>query len=554
MHDNHHICFPPEYPFKTITMATATLLEYATNNMLTLLLVKERAKYRSRNRSDKHHTLDKECDLYELTPRKMLSRMMPPRRTWVHPRKRKKLANNSNDTRKIAEKTLLLTIKRDRERQASGASFPYLDELDRFMERIRQRITSDSLHFESPRLIPIYKDQKRLPDGTLLVTCRPLSVYSVLEDKIILALTSRYLTKYIDRYLHPYILSYRPARNIFGKSHHVTDFNDGIHLIREYRESHDASPIYASDCDIKKFYDIIPHQVVRDCFRRILDQSSVSDESKRQVMKVLNAYLDSYNFYTNAWLESRSNPEVFSKVRRRMHDSEKKNTYQLKWVDEILPLPDEQKLKLGVSQGGALSLLVANIVLHDVDRVFTAHEDPNRLFIRFCDDMILLHTDYDECRRLMQQYADSLKSHGLYYHDFEQVSNRKHFWEIKSHLPFLWGDGSDNANRYIGFLGYEMRRDGRVRLRKSNIQRFKDKFERAKYALRRYSKKHTPEETLEHQQQVLDKILGGIDFYTSFDLPHFKSGSQYRYLQKLSRQSELKALDLTADTEDPPTE
>jgi len=50
----------------------------------------------------------------------------------------------------------------------------------------------------------------------------------------------------------------------------------------------------------------------------------------------------------------------------------------------------------------------------------------------------------------LQKYADSLKSHGLYYHDFEPVGDRKHFWKIKSHLPFLWDDGDDNANRYIG--------------------------------------------------------------------------------------------------------
>ena len=514
-------------------MATMTLLEFATDDMLTILLVKERAKYRGRNRSDKHHTLDKDYDLFELTPRKMLSRMMPPRATWVQPRKRKKLANDTNDKRKNAEKALLITIKRDRKLQASGIAFPYLDEMVRFMNRIRQRLSSDGLRFESPRLIPIYKDQEKQSDGTWKVTCRPLSVYANLEDKIILALTSRYLTKYIDRYLHENILSYRPARFVFGMDHHVTDFNDGIRLIKAYRDAHDDCPIYAADCDIKKFYDIIPHQVVRDCFRRILNQSRLSAEGIRQVMNVLEAYLSSYNFYTNAWLEARNNDEIFSKVRRRLHDKENKNTYQLKWVDEMMALPDEQRCHLGVSQGGALSLLVANIVLNDVDQVFTQQYDPNRLFVRFCDDMILLHTDYDECSRLLQKYADSLKCHGLHYHDFESVGDRKHFWKIKSHLPFRWDDGDDNANRYIGFLGYEMRRDGRIRLRKSNIERVKEKFDRQKYALHRYSKKHTPEEIQQHKEQVLEKILKGVDFYEALNLQQFRNGSQYGYLKRL---------------------
>lgn len=520
-------------------MATMTLLEFATDDMLTILLVKERAKYRGRNRSDKHHTLDKDYDLFELTPRKMLSRMMPPRATWVQPRKRKKLANDTNDKRKNAEKALLITIKRDRKLQASGIAFPYLDEMVRFMNRIRQRLSSDGLRFESPRLIPIYKDQEKQSDGTWKVTCRPLSVYANLEDKIIQALTSRYLTRYFDRFLHENILSYRPARDFRSQKHYVTDFNDGIRLIAAFRESHASETIYASDCDIKKFYDVIPHQVVIDCFRRMLNKSRLSDEGKSQVMRVLLAYLASYNFYTNALQVSQDNDEVFAKVRRRLHDSDKQNTYQLGWVDELLEGSLEQKSRVGVPQGGTLSLLIANIVLNDVDQAIIHTDDPNRLFIRYCDDMILLHTDYDECCRLMDLYTASLKSHGLYYHPFKSVSDcsRKEFWHIKSHRPFLWDDGDDNenSNRYIGFLGYEIRRDGRMRLRKSNVERFDEKSGRLRYALRRYRQTHSEADYEAHKTKTLNNLLNGINFYKAFNLDSFKLRRQYQHIKNLAQ-------------------
>ena len=96
-------------------MSTKTLIEFASDQMLTQLLVKERAKCLRRNRSDKNHHLDKECKLDELSTRKMLSRMMPPRYTWVRPpsSKRKKLPNSALSSRKNAEKALLLTLKRD---------------------------------------------------------------------------------------------------------------------------------------------------------------------------------------------------------------------------------------------------------------------------------------------------------------------------------------------------------------------------------------------------------------------------------------------------------
>ncbi len=524
-------------------MGMKTLTDFASDQILTQLLVKERAKCLRRNRSDKHHRLDKSCELDELSTRKMLSRMMPPRRTWVRPSKRMKLANNTIVTRKNAEKALLLTIKRDREKWQKGKTFGYLDELHAFINRIRKRLSEGQLQLESPHLMPIFKDKKRLNDGTWEVTCRPLSVYTKLDDKIILALTSRYLSRYFNRYLHDNILSYRPARDFQGEKHHVTDFNDGITLINDFRERHDTECIYASDCDIKKFYDIIPHEVVRGCFRRMLDASSLNEDGKGQVMRVLDAYLNSYNFYTHALKESQDHPEVFIKVRKKVKDRERKNTYLLGKVD----IPKDEYLQRGVPQGGALSLLIANIVLNDVDKVIVDHPDDNRLFIRYCDDMILLHTDCDECSRLMDLYSRSLSDHGLIYHDFEQVSGSKccpseggqaiattkHFWKIKSHLPFLWGKGEGDSNFYIGFLGYEIRRDGRMRLRKSNIERFDEKFTRLRYALHRYRKMHTEEEFLEHRKQVLDKVMEGVDVYTAFDLEQFKRNAQYRHLEKM---------------------
>lgn len=519
-------------------MVTKTLIEFASDKTLTQLLVKERVKCCRRNRSDKHHYLDKACKLDDLSTRKMLSRLMPPRRTWVRQSKKVTLPNGAKDTRKSTEKTLMQTIKRDTKLWHNGQTFGYLEEQQAFFDRIRKRLSDKKMKLDSPTLFPIFKDKEKRADGTWNVTCRPLSVYSKLEDKIILALTSRYLTRYFDRYLHENILSYRPARDFNNKKHHVTDFNEGMELIKAFREKHNSEPIYAADCDIKKFYDITSHKVVRECFQHMLDNSPLDQDGKEQVMRVLEAYLASYNFYTNALMKSQEHVEVFTKVRHRLHDSKGANTYQLGKVD----ISDEEYQQRGVPQGGALSLLVANIVLNDVDKVIVDQPDDNRLFIRYCDDMILLHTDYDECCRLMNLYTQSLDNHKLYYHNLEPVSNSKSchravattssFWKIKSHLPFLWGEGDGNSNYYIGFLGYEIRRDGRIRLRKSNIKRFDEKFERQRFALHRYRKKK-PEDYLELKKQVLDRFVKGVEFYSALDMQQFKRTAQYRYLEKL---------------------
>ncbi|MBR5117070.1 MAG: hypothetical protein IK100_00320 [Muribaculaceae bacterium] len=533
---------------------TTTLLEFASEKVITLLLVKERSKCRKHNKTDKKNRLDQECDIYSLSRRKMLSRMMPPRHTWVRPSKRSRLPNRAADTSKNTIKALLLTIDRDRKLSKNkGLTFIYLQELDAFIERIKKLLANGQVKFDSPHLIPLFKSTKIVQGSVSDVICRPIVIYRRLEDKVIIALTNLYLTFLVDEYLHENILSYRPPRLFHGQERHITNFNDGIALIKKYYEVKRNEDIYVADCDIKKFYDIIPHSVVLDSFNRLLKKTSLTYEGKSQVLMVLKAYLDSYDFYTNVLMESQRIPkQYFAKVRCQLNDIDNVNNYQIEWVDEIMALPEKERLHRGVPQGGALSLIIANVVLNDVDQVIVAKEDSNRLFIRYCDDMILMHTSSKECKRLMNAYTTSLTEHGLYYHALEHVSDSKdlkfpeittkRFWNTKSHYTFKWDFGSGDCNSYIGFLAYEMRCDGKLRLRKSNVLRFKEKINRRFYAIRRYKKsdKHSEEEKSQHEKQTLDQLLAGVNFYKSFQSSHFKQGRQYQYFMKLRTRVEAR--------------
>ncbi len=522
-----------EPPF--IHMVYKTLLDFATDEMLFILLAKERAKYRKRNSTAKNHKLDKDCDINGLTNRKKLSRMMPPRSKWVRPKKRKDLGKGALALRKVTEKSLLLTYKRDIDLHLE---FDYQKEFQAFASKIRARIQSADLRFKSPVLKPIFKDKEEV-NGKTVVNCRPLTVYEDLEDKIILALTSRYLTKYLDEYLHPNILSYRKAHLLDDNKFRPSDFNDGIRLIGNYLDEHHSDTIYAADCDIKKFYDVFDHQVIRDCFDRILTLAQMTPECQTQVKQVLEAYLASYNFYDNALQAAKDEPSVFAKIQRKLHDREARNEYVLGWVDELRQMPVEAQRQRGVSQGGALSLLIANIVLNDVDQPIVSTPDPCRLFIRYCDDMILLHTNQEKCQALMDIYTRSLVDHHLYYHDFKPYTDRKGFWKVKSHQPYLWGDGDiGSSNRYIGFLGYELRRDGRLRLRKSNIDSLKERFNRQEIIHHRHEKDHTRPEAEELTRKAIKRILDSPTVYTAFDQERFKRGSQYKYLLQLKSKCE----------------
>jgi hypothetical protein len=93
-----------------------------------------------------------------------------------------------------------------------------------------------------------------------------------------------------------------------------------------------------------------------------------------------------------------------------------------------------------------------------------------------------MHTSKAECEALINKYCESLTQHKLLYHDFISVADKEFrradgvgvrpiLWDQKSRKPFLWGRNPNESEAvdWIGFLGYEMRYTGEVRLRRSSF-------------------------------------------------------------------------------------
>lgn len=514
-----------------------TFAEFAEKKII-YVLCKERAKCCRRNKSQHDFSLP-EDDIDIAIPRKFLSCIMPPRSTWMQPRPRMRAKRFTQkdgrlDLKRMHRYAIQKTIDRDRKLQQKGKQFPYLEHLDRFLESFLQPIRSNNLSFDTPQLYPLHKSTKAAEDGHRIIVFRPLSIYAKLNDKLIIALASMYLARYFNAYLHPHILSYRPPRPWRGEKRHVTDFNDGIKAIAIYRERHENETIYAADCDIQKFYDTLQHDMVRMCVNEMISQrNDLSKEGQKQIMGVIDAYLNSYNFYEHALTPSKV-PGFWLPFYKR-HQRKEGDECRFEWIDS-------EDRSIGVPQGGALSLNIANIVLNHIDQKAGLTEmDSQKLFLRFCDDMILLHTDMSECERLMQNYCQALTEHQLHYHPMQDIRQTKKndktksdFWHQKSHCPFLWADGEGNCNRYIGFLGYEMRRDGQVRLRKSNELKWNDKwrnYTKALFRKIRFAEKKDRgalsqkqmTEIAENAAKQLRSLEQSRDFYLGFNWEDTKS-------------------------------
>ena len=443
--------------------------EYVNEHTLIELIIKERVKSAASRTLSEERVSELHLEVQSMTP---------PRNTWR--RLRKKTRNGITSTAVLNKLSLRNTIRYDlKQVRGQGAEAPeYLKRLLDFIDDIKATVNSNEPLDFSGQIKVIAQFKKN--DGDTAVY-RPLSVYDNLKTKTLISLASGYLTKYLDGCLHEEILAYRPKR-VYHDSYRTTSGEDAIYGIQDFIDQHYEQPIYVAECDIQKFYDVINHDVVLRCFRQIAQEAQLPQS--HEVERILKAYLDSYSFQKD--IMSLNECEEYWVPYRQRQKKQAKQFCRFEWVsDECLNNcygNDEEldacKALLGVPQGGALSCVIANIVLNSVDKVIAAEPDSERFFVRYGDDILLAHTDYDKCKELIEAYTRSLEEHRLPYHTFKPLSECKNgekttkdFWDRKSKAPFYWGPGEGNAFEWIGFVGYEVRYTGEVRLRLSTLNK-----------------------------------------------------------------------------------
>jgi hypothetical protein len=458
--------------------------EYVDEHTLIELIIKERVKSAAKKtveKKEKQRKGRKKQDKKEKEQKDIcqeLHNLTPPRNTWR--RLRKKTRNGISSTAVLNKLALRNTIRYDIEQvRDHGAEAPsYLVNLLQFIEKIKAIVNSDKPIDFSGQIKVIAQFKKN--DGDTAIY-RPLSVYNSLETKVLISLASEYLTKYLDSYLHPEILAYRPKR-VYHDLYRTTSGEDAIYGIQDFIDDHYDQSIYVAECDIQKFYDVINHDVVIRCFQEIAHEAQIP--RFHEVERIIKAYLDSYSFHKD--IMSLNDCQEYWEPYRQRQGKQARPFCRFEWVsDECLKGcygNDEElaacKALLGVPQGGALSCVIANVVLNSVDKVITKEQDTERFFVRYGDDILLAHTDYDKCKELIEAYTRSLEEHRLPYHPFKPLSEckdgektTKEFWDRKSKAPFFWGPGEGNAFEWIGFVGYEVRYTGETRLRLSTLNK-----------------------------------------------------------------------------------
>lgn len=497
-----------------------TFSEFASEETIMKLLSRERAKFAVKNSGTGERT--DPIYLEQIKP------MMPPRKLWVNPSKPQRPRKGTKGLsawtypRKMADARIWATIVKYREKTPDA---PWVIELDRFVRRIQGIIDgTEDFKMESPRVLAKFKKEEK---GEFIY--RPICMYTSLETKIILVLTYKYLLDVLDDCFHGNMLFMRSARRDRDGRRHTPNFMDAIRKAENFRRKHDSQDIYVGECDIQKFYDIFNHDDILECFDRIFSVKAsmlgIDVSQFAQVRRIIGIYLDSFDYYTCVMgLNDQSLPMWKGEKARHRSEGCPDPVCRFAWVDDKDFIESgcyegasletaKRQGKLGIPQGGALSGIIVNVVMQCIDEDIVKKKDPERLFIRYCDDILLMHTDRVKCRQYLDTYLNNLKKHKLVPHKAIDVSSCKNgvrthkgFWKAKSKNVYKWGGGDGDASWWVAFVGYEMRRTGEVRIRKDKIDEMFTRIAH-KYHQIRTSKKGTPEEKLARFNTLAPKML-----------------------------------------------
>ncbi len=377
--------------------------------------------------------------------------VFPPRSTWIRPVLKTRNRLGRTELNRLA---LELTMKAGLRKKENTP--PWAIRLKKFIREVRKNaLDSSKYEIAKPKILPIEKVK-----GEKI--CRPIAIYAI-RDRIIISLYARYIRYIIDSDFLNVSYAFRSNENDRQcPTHHLA-----IENLNSYRLMH-AEDLWVAECDIKKFYDCVNHEIAKNAFKNTLRRIKKKGiEFDKRARRIFNSFLNSYCF----------NLDVLKKDKKWFTKHGIKGG-KFEWVEkELEKLYDEplEKLRIGIPQGGAISCLIANLILNKADRKLTRLAASTNLFYaRYCDDMIIVHNSKRNCREAFTTYSKTLKILKLIMHKPVTIKNYdKGFWDrsIKSKSPYKWKEKKENTSNvpWLSFVGYQLRRDGAIRARPSAI-------------------------------------------------------------------------------------
>lgn len=376
-----------------------------------------------------------------------VGKCLPGRRHWIRLGTRERHRLGENRCLETAIYRSAFNVMRD----------PLLAEIPDWLGRLRgifgevkELRTSEIVTFHPPMLHLIPKRQ-----GSSDRRC--LASFTYLPDRLLLSRAAVYLRDVFDPLMDDYSFAFR--RN------GAFNYKSAIDELIRYRRRYSGQRLYVAECDIQSFFDVINHQVVETAYDGFVQQLDEEDRPDPQLRKILIGYLRCFTSRGN--LNASTEPKIVN-YRHLVKPLEATD------VGRFYPNQELKDVGLGIPQGGSLSPLIANLVLHSADRAVRADADPDLLYMRFCDDIIIVHPNKAKCKAALERYMGTLEMLKLPVHPLtRRVTYGPDYFKLKSKGPFVWtepGGKLKSAIPWVAFLGVHVRYDGAVRVRQDSLK------------------------------------------------------------------------------------
>jgi hypothetical protein len=398
--------------------------------------------------------------------------MFPPRQQWVH---LGRLKRNGLSSRDKNEKSLLLTVLKEKQNEGAHPSwFVMLDE--RIGHIIQASLTSRKL-FSKPNVAVI---EKKRDEKKKIIECRPICLFKTLDERVMASLFNRAFARLFDGFFYVNSLAFRPHKDGDAGMSHL----NAIRRIKDFRKTH-GGELWVAECDMKKFYDTLDHDLIKQRFCQMLHWSKIAKHINLEEQKILKgaiySYVDCFSFWRDVFKYNKKPSHSIWKSISNIEGYDKK----IKWIDkEIAEIKrtkwpyrtiHHDRYQIGVPQGGAMSGVIVNVMMHFVDIKLKRYwkDNDDFLYLRFCDDMTMMGCSEDDVTSAFERYSEVVKGNHLYIHDPETFSSRKmaEFWNGKTRPPYRWGMGDENVFPWITFVGYDINWEGDTRIRRSSVRK-----------------------------------------------------------------------------------
>ena len=350
-----------------------------------------------------------------------IDKCFPPRRLWLRSPRTRRQGRSSLNLNAYDLSRTVSTLLRSAEHQNDDWAL----RISHLLAQLRMRgLASAAATIDSPKVLPKEKGPH---------TYRAISNYA-LNDRVIIGQCAKYLRHCFDSGFLECSYAFRTARPHQNAPQH----HDAVKALIAYRKQFSGKPLWVAECDIRGFFDCVDHEIAKTCFQEGIKRASQQGITvDKRAASIFYSFLRSYTFSTVAAPQAQ---EWFNK-----HD----RLGILKWPEEALTKihADLNNCVIGIPQGGAISCLIANLMLHSADEAVTNEghstpSDPDLFYARYCDDMILMHPDRDraKCESAFERYQDRLKKLKLPCH--APITVEKYdatFWDSKSKNPYQWG-------------------------------------------------------------------------------------------------------------------